>query len=58
MRRTGGSIHSAARVAAGENRITDWAQARENAEVICRHVEYIEACGAWPDDFSALDAGE
>ena len=46
------------RVAAGENRITDWAQARENDEVICRHVEYIEACGAWPDDFSALDAGE
>ena len=46
------------RVAAGENRITDWAQARENDEVICRYVEYIEACGAWPDDISALDAGE
>ena len=46
------------RVAAGENRITDWTQARENDEVICRYVEYIEACGAWPDDISALDAGE
>ena len=46
------------RVAAGENRITDWTQARANDETLLRCVEYIEACGAWPEDFSALDAGE
>ena len=46
------------RVAAGENRITDWTQARENDETLLRYVEYIEACGVWPEDFSALDAGE
>ena len=46
------------RVAAGKNRITDWTQARENDETLLRYVEYIEACGAWPEDFSALDAGE
>ena len=46
------------RVAAGENRITDWTQARENDETLLRYVEYIEACGDWPEDFSALDAGK
>ena len=46
------------RVAAGENRITDWTQARGNDETLLRYVEYIETCGAWPEDFSALDAGE
>ena len=42
------------RIARDENRITDWAQARENDALLRRCVDYIEQCGAWPEDFSAL----
>lgn len=46
------------RVAAGENRITDGAQAAQNDAVLCRYVDFVVARGAWPDDFSALEPGE
>lgn len=42
------------RIARDENRITDWAQARENDALLRRCVDYIEQCGAWPEDFSAI----
>lgn len=42
------------RIARDENRITDEAQARENDALLRRCVDYIEQCGAWPEDFSAL----
>ena len=48
----------AERIAAKENRITGVGQVRENNRLITRCVEYIESCGRWPDDFSALSAQE
>ena len=42
------------RIVRDENRITDETQARENDALLRRCVDYIEQCGAWPEDFSAF----
>lgn len=42
------------RIVRDENRITDETQARGNDALLRRCVDYIEQCGAWPEDFSAF----
>ena len=44
-------------IARDEYRVTDVETALSNNAVIREYVNYVIACGAWPDDFSAVAAG-